>query len=701
MTPRSAAGIAVALVTVGLLIRLPGLADPPLDFHPTRQYRAAIIARGYSLDLLGGLSEAERQAAEAAVRAQVRIEPPVMERLASWVYHIIGREDLAWGRALAVIAWSLGGLATFWLAAQVLAAPAALVSVAVWMFLPFAIRASQSFQPDPLMTALVVFTLAAGLKYRRGRTIGRGVVFGCALAAALAVKAMSVFFTGPAILALLLFGNGSVRGKAQALGITILASIPAAWYYTTLPLATDYGPFFQLLRQPQFWRDWAMILGRVVSWPLLIAAVVGTLVARGEVRRLLLALFAGYVAFGIVFTGHIHTHDYYSLPLVPVVALGVGALIDRLSNVWPGRWSDGLAAVVTLGCLVMGSVAVLDSQRSERKASLEAEVARYQRIGRLVGHSTRVLALDGSYGLPLAYHGYMLTANWPLGIDLALLSLTGGSVGSAEERLKAMGGDFFVGTLQPELDGQPDLQRALESRHPLIERDGAPEHWAYVVYDLRRDIVSATPAHLSMFTHVGAPAPAPEESVSLYASAAATWAVHVPEGSGLTIQPAEGTGPATLRVTTAVPLSEEDRTVKVSVSSPTDGSAAFDVRIRAVAGPDLPPFGFVDMPPDPVTLERDPVLFQGWALDDTSMKRVWVGYVDPSGRVMSLGDATRQGRRPDVAAHFPTAHDLYKAGWAFTLNPSAVRHLPRPIQLQFIAEDGHGKHAEIGRRTLR
>src|SRR5260221_2031066 len=134
-----------------------------------------------------------------------------------------------------------------------------------------------------------------------------------------------------------------------------------------------------------------------------------------------------------------------------------------------------------------------------------------------------------------------------------------------------------------------------------------------------------------MFTHVGTPA-ALEEAVSLYAPASSHWTVQLATGSSLSVQPTEGTGPATLHVTAPAPLSEIDRTENVTVASAGDGSTAFEVRIRAVAGPDKPPFGFVDAPADPVTLGREPGLFHGGALDDTAMKRVWVGYVDATGR---------------------------------------------------------------------
>lgn len=698
MLSRSAA-VATLMVVCGAGLRVAGLTDPPLDFHPTRQYRSAIIARGYSLDLLGDLVPEARHVAELAARGQPPIEPPIMEYLAARVYHVIGREDLAWARALSVLAWSLGGLALFWLALQVVIAPAALAAVAVWTFLPFAIRASQSFQPDPLMAALMALTLAAAVRHRRSPAIWAAVLFACALTAALVVKAVVVFFLGPALIALILFGDGSIRTKAVAAVVAIAATAPAAYYYATLPLATDYGPFLQLLTGPQFWRDWAAMLDRVVSWPLMIAALAGAAVATGELRRLLAALFAGYFTFGIVFTHHIHTHDYYSLPLIAVVALGVGALVDRIARTLP-EWSrTAAAAVVGVSCLAWGTLSVADDRRSERPAALRAEAARYAHIGQVVGHSTRVLALDGAYGFPLVYHGHMLTTHWPLSGDLAMMSLTGETAGPAADRLRSSGADFFVGTIQPHFDAQPDLREALERQHPLLERDGVPERWAFVVYDLRRGILSATPGHLSMFSRVG-DAVAPEESVSLHAPVASRWTVKAPDDGSLRVSPIEGTGPATLRVAAAIPTVAMDRTTAVTITSATDGSASFEVRVRAVAGLNTPPFGFVDAPAEPIALGSDPIMFQGWALDDTAMKRVWAGYVDASGRVVPLKDARRDGRRPDLVAAYPTAHDLFKAGWALVLEPAEVREIRRPIHMRFFADDGNGQRTEIGRRTI-
>ena len=92
--------------------------------------------------------------------------------------------------------------------------------------------------------------------------------------------------------------------------------------------------------------------------------------------------------------------------------------------------------------------------------------------------------------------------------------------------------------------------------------------------------------------------------------------------------------------------------------------------------------------------------FIGWALDDFDLRRVWAGYLDRSGQVVPLGDAMRGGMRPDVAAAHPNGHDIFNAAWTFTLRPEILSGIPRPVVVRFYAEDGEGRRAEIGTRTI-
>lgn len=103
--------IAGLILLAGLAIRLPGIPEPLLGFHPTRQYRSAILARSYAVDHLA-LSDTQRQAAQAAARQQPVIEPPLFEHAAAIAYRVAGREDLRVPRAMGVAVWLLGAFVT-------------------------------------------------------------------------------------------------------------------------------------------------------------------------------------------------------------------------------------------------------------------------------------------------------------------------------------------------------------------------------------------------------------------------------------------------------------------------------------------------------------------------------------------------------------------------------------------------------------
>jgi len=51
--------VSTVFILVGVIVRVHGVDDPILGFHPTRQYRSAIIARSCYYDHLDGVSPAD------------------------------------------------------------------------------------------------------------------------------------------------------------------------------------------------------------------------------------------------------------------------------------------------------------------------------------------------------------------------------------------------------------------------------------------------------------------------------------------------------------------------------------------------------------------------------------------------------------------------------------------------------------------
>jgi hypothetical protein len=265
-----------------------------------------------------------------------------------------------------------------------------------------------------------------------------------------------------------------------------------------------------------------------------------------------------------------------------------------------------------------------------------------------------------------------------------------------------MKGEFFVATVQAELDAQPDLRALLEQRYPLLERDGPAERWHYVVYDLRHTRVSITPDQVSVFGRVGRQT-SPTQTVALWALPDARWTVVPRAPDVVTVSPVSGAGPATLTLSLRPSPAEFDRTFAVEVFG--DGqrtpSATLTVRARAVRAARVsPPFGFVDAPPDPVSVGEAAVVFQGWALDEVRLGRVFAGYRDRSGNVIDIGNAVPGGLRADVAAAHPNAHDIYHSAWVFTLRRDMLCNQPPPITIRFFAENADGQTAEIGNRVV-
>jgi 4-amino-4-deoxy-L-arabinose transferase-like glycosyltransferase len=411
------------MLVVAFAIRLDGITGPPFDNAVARQFHAALLARMYYLNDSHNLAP-EKRAVVTAWHDEVEpIEPPVMEHLAALTYLLAGKEELWLARLLSVVWWTVGGGLLYLIARRVGGPAAALATAAVFLFLPFAVLASRSFQPDPLLIGAMLAAILAVLRYEEKSSRGRLGVAAVALALAFLIKPGIVPpILAPLLLVLLVRRLRLGAHVPRDLGVFALSLVPMfAWYaYGTLAHSFLRGHFRakespSLLLESSFWHGWWDQVIFVLTYPLksgplalliLLLAAAGVAVAkRGRPRTLLVVLWVGYVLYGLVFTIHISTHNYYSLPLVPIVALSLGSIVDAFA-----RWSratelQAAALVTTAALLAVGAVGwKLHGPLTD--PSFHAEEAVYIAAGRAADHTPHAVYVDTHYAEPTRYYGW-------------------------------------------------------------------------------------------------------------------------------------------------------------------------------------------------------------------------------------------------------------------------------------------------------
>jgi hypothetical protein len=507
--------IVALLFVAALAIRLYDLTDPPLDFHPTRQVLSALKARGMYVQGRGDLPEWQRQFAVQQWKSKAEIEPEIVERLAAITYRFTGEQWWV-GRVYSSVFWLAGGVFLFLLLRELVSKDGAVLGTAVYLFLPYGVIASRSFQPDPLMVMLIVafwwaihrWAVELDLRTRAERQAGnqssrssrlRDESWGWAITAgllgglAILVKFSAAFFVIGGGLGVLL-GHGSIRQvirRPQAWVLVALGVLPGALYlihgiFIAGFLSQQFSGRFipALLVSPAFYVNWIGTLNQVLGGALLALALLGMFFFRDRAARVfVLSLWAAYVLYGIFFDYHIWSHDYYNLPLIPLAALALAAPGDRFMAALTDT-VDGsrLKRIAAASILAFGLLAVLLEVRATLKSvDYRPETAMWVEVAERLGPEARVIALSRDYGSSLAYWGWLDSAAWPQAGDIAYHSGLRGARDDFEARFQdlALKRDFFLVTLPDELGLQPLLKERLD-RYPILsEGDG------YVIYDLR------------------------------------------------------------------------------------------------------------------------------------------------------------------------------------------------------------------------
>jgi hypothetical protein len=519
--------IILLLFTIAFSIRLWNIDKPLLDFSPVRQYQLAHIARGYYYENLASIPEWKKRVARLnSKRMGFLLEPRIIESAAVLGYRLTGGEHIWIPRVLSSIFWLTGGWILFLIAARYSSTFESLFSTSIYLFFPFSLPASRSFQPDPLMIMMMLFSLYMIIRYFERPSYYRLIFMSIISAIALLVKPYILFLIFGAFFSLTIYKRGIKKSlfKLDVFLFTTISLLPTLIYYVGGIFSnvgflqenarTSFLP--QLLLKPYFWKDWLAMVGRVVGYFPVILGVIGIIIRKGYSRAFLIGLWIGYIVFGMTFTLHIHTHEYYHLPLIPVIALSAGYVAILLKNsmhyLLSSKLKVGLVVIIFLIITTFTGLNFEKLKFAEYKSQIKTlvyfagvypqfykfitydfdhDVKIAEKIGELVKHSTNTLFLTPYFGRVITYHGAFSGLPWPTSLSLrereerGLRDLESSEIYNKNYLTVRTHGkyirytpDFFIVTDFDEYERQTDLKGFLSS-FPIVDKNKN-----YIIFDL-------------------------------------------------------------------------------------------------------------------------------------------------------------------------------------------------------------------------
>ena len=484
----------LVILVCGLGVRFFDLTDPPLDFAATRQLRSALIARGLYFPHAESAEDWQREMAERQGKHSM-IEPTIVENIVAATYRFAGGEYVWIARIYSSIFWVLGGIALFFLVKEMVSTDGAYIALTYFLFDPFGILASRSFQPDPLMTALIIFSWWTFYRWYRTSTWKWALLAGISTGAAMFVKSTAVFFLviGFAVLVLSKEKIRKLIQDAQVWVIVIFSSIPVLSYhfygvFVVSSLSSQFqGRFFpEMLREIEYYQLWIETVADVVGHEIiLISAILGLLFfVRKKELGLFLGVWFGYILYCLFFTYHITTHHYYHLPVIPLTAVLLAGLFEVLIKHFKSRAVIPLARI-GLGVILlvgMGGGYYMLQEKDYRN-----EPYYYDKVADFVGRESKVVTLSQDYGNRIAYYGWIKPRPWRIGGNIDQAPQLNSEVDPFEEYFReyTAGFDYFVITHIEEFQRQEQLHDILYENFDVFEEGGG-----YIIFDLNKELDS-------------------------------------------------------------------------------------------------------------------------------------------------------------------------------------------------------------------
>jgi hypothetical protein len=455
-----------------------------------REYNSAIFARAFYFE---GDEDVElwRRNNALATRDQFPLlEPPLTEYLVSLIYRIMDQEELWYARYLTGLFWLIGGIFLFKTVRILTTIDAALFALGYYLFTPWGIIISRSFQPDSLMMMMFLISLYSIVLYFERISWRNLLLAGTLAGLTLLLRPLVLFSLFGAFIALSISKHGMSRRlfSPQTIIFMFLSIVsPLAFYgyeiYITGSLQGQADLSFRpyLLTRWAFWTGWFDNTLQVVGPTFLLLAILGYILLRRETSRYLVAgLVVGYFIFGLFFTYHIHTHPYYQIQIFPLVSICMAPiLVEIASSVKKNAGNYWWFSLSTI--LLIAIYSSWQDVRSTLYTPVFEDPSLAGKIGEEVSHSPHTVFVAYHYGMPLEYYGEFGGAPWPVRIDDHFYRRPDAKEESVQERLEGLGfiPEYFIITNFDLFHRHhQDLQAYLEENCKLLVQTDQ-----YLIYD--------------------------------------------------------------------------------------------------------------------------------------------------------------------------------------------------------------------------
>ncbi len=338
-------GIEIAIVTLlvvlGFGVRLYKINNPVADWHSWRQADTASVTRNFVKSgvnlFLPRFDDLSDISAHGFNLAGYRlVEFPIFNLLHYGLVKLIPFGTLEmWGRMVSILASLVSAICIYFLVKRYATPNAALVAMAIFLFMPFNIYFSRVILPDPLMVALALTAVVVFPKHK-----WVGLVLG---ALAILVKPTAVFILLPIVFAwrfapLILLGPFLVWRMWQ---LQHPEGIPGSTWLLNGDHIRFKGAFWRWIFGDRLGR---LMLGYWGIWPALEGIT--------NLPKQLWWFLIGSLMYLVIFaTGNVR-HDYYQIPIIPAVAIVVGI---GIVSIWQRSWlRKGLIIVAVTFMLAFG-----------------------------------------------------------------------------------------------------------------------------------------------------------------------------------------------------------------------------------------------------------------------------------------------------------------------------------------------------------